>query len=595
MRYARTVRRSLTRWVAATVLWGAGGAGAVCALGCGDEYASVRPDQPVIRRFGDRLVEGPYVSPSAYEQYILAMLAENAGRLDEAVDALRRALGSDGTSAYLRWHLADALLSTGRVDEARDELATALQLAPEAAEAYVVKARLQARLGDRAGGEAALARAIELDPALEEAYVALATAQHDAGHETQSVATMRALATHVASATAEEALGRASLRARERKAARVHLMRALELDASRIEVRLELARLAVGDGDIELALGMYITAADRTRDPAIYLELARTAASHGHRAQALAVLDRLEEDAQTPQAKLDVAAAYIAVGVPRRALAIARTVLAEDRYGGDRFAAIGTMARAHEANEALVESLAAWQEIAPTDPLYLEAALARARLQQRRGRHAEALALLETAIVDRTTRGRLDDRDALAAARSQLRAMLGEPAAARTQLAELARARPRSIPLRLALARLAPPAAAIEILEPMARVGDRHAAEQLAHVSAQAGSHVEAAIQILEHTQSDFNDASLAVGLGELYAAQGRLADAQQQLELADRLRPGDLQTLSALASLYARRNDRTHALETVSRALATRPADPEREALEALRIQLQSGRVDAR
>ncbi|MEO6953708.1 MAG: hypothetical protein ABI321_18035, partial [Polyangia bacterium] len=79
------------------------------------------------------------------------------------------------------------------------------------------------------------------------------------------------------------------------------------------------------------------------------------------------------------------------------------------------------------------------------------------------------------------------------------------------------------------------------------------------------------------------------------YAASGRLDEAQQQLELADRLRPDQLQTLSALASLYARRNDRSHALEAVSRALAAHPADSQREALEALRIQLQSGRVDAR
>ncbi|MEO6952477.1 MAG: tetratricopeptide repeat protein, partial [Polyangia bacterium] len=538
------MRRSVTRWLAASVLGGA----ALCAVGCGDEYASVRPDQPVIRRFGDQLVEGQYVSPVAYEQYILAMLAENSGRLDEAVEALRRALGSDGTSAYLRWHLADALLSTGRVDEARDELATALQIAPGAAEAYVVKARLKARLGDRAGANAALERAIQLDPTLEEAYVSLAAAQHDAGHEAQSLATMRALAGHMPSATAEEALGRAALRNRQRKAAHVHLLRALELDASRIEVRLELARLAVGDGDIALALAMYVTAADRTRDPAIYLELARAAASHGRRAQALAVLDRLEEDAHTPQAKLDVAAAYIAVGVPRRALEIARAVLAADRRGGDRGAAIATIGHAQESDGALGEALAAWQELAPTDKLYTEAVLARARLLQQRGRHAEALALLEVAIVDRASRQRLDDRDVLAAARAQLRALLGEPGPARAQLAELAKARPRSIPLRLGLARLAAPAEAVAILEPLARAGDLRAAEQLAHVAAQAGSHVEEAVKILEQVQGENSDAGFAAGLGELYAASGRLDEAQLELELADRLRPDQLQTLSALA-----------------------------------------------
>ena len=579
---------SVTRWFAASL---------VCAaVGCGDEYVSVRRDETVVRRFGDRLVEGQYVSPAAYEQYILAMLAENAGRLDEAVEALHRALGSDGSSAYLRWHLADALLSTGRVDEAREELATALQMAPDAAEAHVVKARLRSRLGDRAGAEAALQHAIELDPALEEAYVSLAAAQHDDGHEVQSLATMRALAAHVPSALAEEALGRAALRGRDRKVARVHLQRALELDTSRIEVRLELARLAFGDGDHELGLSMYVGAADRTRDPANYLELVRAAASHGLSAQALAVLDRLEEDAHTPRGLLDVASAYVGVGVPGRALAIARAVLAEDRHGQDRASALAIVARAQQAEGAVAEALATWQEILPTDSLYTEAVCARVHLLQQRGRHAEALTLLETAIVDRTARDRLDDRDVLAAARAQLRALLGESGPARARLAELSKARPRSTVLRLALAKLSSPAEAIEQLLPLARVGDLRAAGQLAHAVAQSGLRTDEGVSVLELVQGDNpNDASLAAGLGEVYAAAGRLDDAQLALELADRLAPGHLETLSALASLYARRNDRRAALDAVSRALATHPVDSQREALEALRIQLQSGRVDAR
>src|SRR5688572_14299633 len=169
------------------------GATLACSLGgsliggCAGPYAE-RRGVPVVRRFGGRLIEGPYVSPSAYEHYIRAMLGEAAGRPEEAVEELRRALGSDGTAAYLRVRLADALLATGRLDEAREELEAALRLEPDSAEAYLVRARLHARLGERAAIEAALERAIGFDPTLEEAYVMLATVQRDSGREARALA-----------------------------------------------------------------------------------------------------------------------------------------------------------------------------------------------------------------------------------------------------------------------------------------------------------------------------------------------------------------------------------------------------------------------
>ncbi len=206
-----------------------------------------RRDQIVTRRFGDEVVDGPYVSPSAYEHYILAMLREAAGRPDEAVEELRHAIDFDGNSAYLRVRLADALLSTGRIDEARDALDAAQRLEPGSAEAYLVRARLEARLGQHAGVEAALVQAITHDPTLEEAYLMLAAAQRDAGHDDRALEAMRALAAHLPSATAEHSARSRGAQGRRSRARAQHLKRAIELDASRNDARVELARIALED------------------------------------------------------------------------------------------------------------------------------------------------------------------------------------------------------------------------------------------------------------------------------------------------------------------------------------------------------------
>src|SRR5437660_375830 len=146
--------------------------GAVAVGGCAGRMPE--PKAPtMVRSFHGALVPGYYVSPSAYEHYLLAQILSNDGRAEEAADQLRQAIASDGASAYLRTRLAEELLTLGRIDEARDEIEAALHLDPQFAEAWVDDARVKLRLGDAGGGEAALKRAIEVDRTCEDAYVLL--------------------------------------------------------------------------------------------------------------------------------------------------------------------------------------------------------------------------------------------------------------------------------------------------------------------------------------------------------------------------------------------------------------------------------------
>ncbi len=572
---------------------------AVGLAGCAGPYGE-RREGPVVRRFGERLVEGPYVSPAAYEHYIRAMLREAAGRPDEAVDELRRALGSNGTSAYLRVRLADALLSTGRVDEARDELDAALRLEPENAEAYVVKARLHGRLGERAAVENALERAIALDPAAEEPSLMLAALQRDTGREDRALATLRALAARTSSATAEEALGRAALKTRDRAAAREQLRRAVELDGARNEARVELARIALGDGDADLGLQLLASAAERTRELTLSLELAHAAALAGRLPRALAVLDRLEEDAQTPSARLEVATAFLDVGVPRRAALIADAVLVEEPRAELRAAARALVARAAEATGSIGDALAAWQAIGPADAEYATSLLQRARLLRARGHDRDALALIEAGIAERTARGRLEERDQLAIGLAALRVELGEGAAAVDRLVDVAATRPHATELRVGLAHLERQVGragkAVALLQPLAAAGDPRVLRALGEALLEVGPRPDEALRILERAEGAApHDAAVAGSLGTAYLRAGRLEDAERLLRRADRLAPPSAEVLQQLARLLERRDRRDDAAAVLRRALQARPAEALRQQLEAQLLMLERGRVGSR
>ncbi len=572
---------------------------AVLGAGCAGPYGERRSDE-VVRRYGDQLVAGPYVSPIAYEHYVLAMLYQNAGQLEEAVDELRRALGSDGTSAYLRWRLADALISCGRLDEAREELSAALRLEPEAAEAYVVRARLAARLRDHAGVESALLQAITLDPKLEEAYLLLASTQRERNQPERALRTMRALAERVPSASAHEALGRAALRARDRKNARLHLGRAIELDNARNEARLELARTLIGDGDTESGLQLLRSAAERTRDVTVLLELARAAAHNKRVTQALAVLDRLEEEASSGRGRLTIATAFLDVGVPLRAQRIAERVLADERKIELRATAYQVLARAAELRGEPAEALAAWRQIGPTEAEYATAVIARARMLRVRGRDAESLALLKDAFADCQRRQRLDDADQLSSASALLQAELGERDAAIEALQAAAVVRPASTILQLSLATLEQRAGrtidAVRRLEPRAKAGEQAALHLLGDTLVAANVRLPEAVTYLERAESVApHDAEIADSLGAAYLALGHVADAQRLLERANHLSPGDLDVLTHLAKLYQRLDQPALAVAALRGALATRPPEPVRQALEAQLLMLERGRLGTR
>lgn len=102
------------------------------------------------------------VSSVALQQRGLAALAQ--GRLAEAVDLLRRAVGQSPDNLKARHNLATALSRQGRVREAIVEVEAALSRDPDRPGLLNTLATLRLRAGEPRTAEESLLRALEVDP-----------------------------------------------------------------------------------------------------------------------------------------------------------------------------------------------------------------------------------------------------------------------------------------------------------------------------------------------------------------------------------------------------------------------------------------------
>jgi tetratricopeptide (TPR) repeat protein len=90
-------------------------------------------------------------------------------------------------------------------------------------------------------------------------------------------------------------------------------------------------------------------------------------------------------------------------------------------------------------------------------------------------------------------------------------------------------------------------------------------------------------------------DGGIVDSLGWLSVKLGRLDEAERLLTRADRLAPGEPEILEHLGELYAKKADRTRALEAYRRALAHKPDEELRRTVEEQILLLENGRLGAR
>jgi len=121
----------------------------------------------------------------------LAASLRGQERLDEALDAARRAARLDPDQFTVRWVHAAVLQALGRNREAIGEAEAALRLVPTMGVAHGTIARARAALGGADGAEAAAARALALAPDCYSALLALGHAALLRGRYEQAVERLR--------------------------------------------------------------------------------------------------------------------------------------------------------------------------------------------------------------------------------------------------------------------------------------------------------------------------------------------------------------------------------------------------------------------
>jgi Flp pilus assembly protein TadD len=115
-----------------------------------------------------------------------ALLA-NRGRLDEAIDDYRRAIGADPTQSELRTDLALIYYRRGLRDRALGELRRAAEIDPGDCAPRAVLAQIHAGEGDRQGAEKIYREAIARDPTCQKAHLGLAVLLASSGRLDESL------------------------------------------------------------------------------------------------------------------------------------------------------------------------------------------------------------------------------------------------------------------------------------------------------------------------------------------------------------------------------------------------------------------------
>jgi tetratricopeptide (TPR) repeat protein len=395
----------------------------VATLGC-SHPAVVAPEPPLPR--------------AVFAAYLGGKLDAYEGDWDAAADSLAQAAAAAPDQPMISVELARAQMKAKRSTAAVATLARARKRWPDHPQVWLASGDLLAA-GDPGEASHAYLRAIQLAPDDERAYLGLAKLQPAASAE----ATLRILIAHVPASIdghyrlAVRLASRGDLEASTRE-----LRAVLERDPDHIDARLDLARALRRQGQLDAAIAETRSAFDRSGQALdIAEELFDLLCEADDRGAAIDLLTLLDDDHSDSDALAVLARLDRGLGRLAEARAIAQRIGAIDRDAGaialaEAALAAGDRAQVRAALATVdaggklapeVRRLTAEAALAADDPAAALAALGATAA----GEGLDAAQLAAFALVDL---GRVAD------ARARL-APFGAPAAADRDAAQLARAR----------------------------------------------------------------------------------------------------------------------------------------------------------
>jgi tetratricopeptide (TPR) repeat protein len=552
--------------------------GGATLLGCGPALQQ----GPVGRIFSGRRVEGRAISEKAYYHYVRADLFSLHGDGDAAVKELRFAMAFDPEAVELHRRLAEELIRLGRNEEAAESLERALRLDSRDADSWMLRGRLRARAGDTEGALQSYRTAVGAEPDNQDTYLALADHQLSLGDPVGAIDTLRRLVGRLqTSAEAHARLGRA-LSPENPGAAIVHLQRAVQLEPGRVDTQVELAELLALQGRGEEAIGNMREAFERAADRVAVAErLIRLQLDRGDERGATAVVELLDEGGNDPRQQLIMATLYRALKDLKRARALTEAALAQrpDLHAG-RLLLGSIVDEAGQPQAALAE----YAKIPAAAEEFVDSRRRAAEVLRTQGQLPAAITLLEKALAQRP------DTDDLIDSLAQVLARAGQLDRALTLLRDALKKRPASEVLQYAVAVAYDLGGdwqkAVAEMRALVRKSPRHAAALnfVGYTLAEHGAELDLAGRLVV--------ASLALrpldgyvldSLGWVYFKTGRLDQARDTLEKANRLASGEPEILKHLGEVALRQGHLDRAAGLLRRALARNPDPKLRREIESL------------
>lgn len=518
--------------------------------------------------------EVPFSSSAAYAHFLRSRLAHQRGDVAGAITELSLALATDADHPYLLHALAEELARGGSLARAERELTRLLQRHPRDARAQLLMGRVLLEGGKHRRARAHLRRAVALAPTDPDAYLVLTQLALEERQLDQAVRTVEELGRALPGETVgHRRLGLVLAERGEPVRAEPLLEYAVRYDPHDLEAWLALAQLYEGQGRAARAEDAYARALEQDPDNReVLLGAGRLALRQDQGPTARAYFDRLMLLSQEPELVVKVAFAYLALRQVQSASEVLDRALRLEEID-PRIAFYAGLVRERLRQYERAEQ--AYAHVPAGHELFHEARMHRGSCLSLLGRHAEALALLETAIADRG--------DYLELYIAQARAL---ERASRAGDAERA--------LRGALERLRSP----ELFEAMAQLYERQgrAAEglQLLREALAHRPRDESLLYILGAAYERSGDLDLSIRkmravlevnpqnaaamnfIGYTLAERGRDYDeAERLLVRALELRPDSGEFLDSLGWIYFRKGQLEAAVTTLERAERLAPDEP--------------------
>jgi len=277
-------------------------------------------------------------------------------KLEEAITALRRSIDSRPDWAQAHFLLASALFLDGDRAQARASAARALELDASLLQARILMARIHAALGDHSLAVEAGKRALEQadDPQLRIIVAQSLVRQGQLGAALQE---LEAIPEQDRGAEANYAIGRVLMLKGENEAARVHLVRALEIEPAHAEILRSMLALDVRNGQLEdSAKRVSVALGEEPDNPKLHQLAGEIALFMGKPSEAEKSFRRAIELDPNDLRSYDLLARYLAVSRrPDEVLATYERALEQNSRSGPLNLVVGSLYEAQGRREEAME------------------------------------------------------------------------------------------------------------------------------------------------------------------------------------------------------------------------------------------------